>query len=184
MIRSFIAIEIPAAIRQAIGRMITEWDQAQYPVRWVKADNLHLTLKFLGEISEPVLNRVSQKIKSISERFAPFRFSLQELGCFPSPKSPRVIWIGAAEGKKEVTSLQQIIEQELALIGLKPEAREFSPHLTLGRANARFDPQNILATRYESSSFSVESLVLFKSTLTPGGPIYDKLQEFPFTGKG
>lgn len=181
MIRSFIAIEIPREIRNKITGMIGEWDREGYPVRWVKEDNLHLTLKFLGEIKEEVVFDVSSKLKSISLRFSPFEFSLKGLGAFPTPKSPRVLWIGIAKGREGVKSLQEVVENELALVGLKPETREFSPHLTIGRAKAKFDPKSILATQYESPVFLVRALALFKSTLTPQGPIYEKLEEFPLS---
>ncbi len=184
MIRSFIAVEIPFEVRKRIGELIAQWESEGYPVRWVKVDNLHLTLKFLGEIDQAMLALVKTRLSILARRFAPITFSLKDLGCFPSPRSPRVLWIGAERGSDELRVLEKALEDELLPIGLRSELREFSPHLTIARAKMKFDPEKIVATAYTSPSFFIQSLVLFKSTLTPQGPVYEKLNEFPLSGGG
>ncbi|MDH5682943.1 MAG: RNA 2',3'-cyclic phosphodiesterase [candidate division WOR-3 bacterium] len=181
MMRSFIAIEIPKGVRDGISKIIADFKKSDYPVRWVANENLHLTLVFLGEVAEKFLDEVKEQLASVAKLVKPFEANLNGLGAFPSQRSPRVIWIGMDKGKNEVSDLQVKIEQALGTIGFKPEDRKFHPHLTIGRVKGFIkDASKIFENNYTSPDLPVNSIVLFKSTLRPEGPIYEKIQEFYF----
>lgn len=181
MIRSFLAIEVPSSTKEEINKMITEFKKADYPVRWVEKENLHLTLIFFGEVKEDFLQKAKIQIISVTKTLRPFEVNLSGLGAFPSQRSPRVIWLSVKDGKDKVADLQTMIEKSLITIGYKPEARQFHPHLTLGRVKGIIkEPTKIFAQNYQSPNFLVKALVLFKSTLRPEGPLYEKLHQFDF----
>ncbi|MEO0091613.1 MAG: RNA 2',3'-cyclic phosphodiesterase [candidate division WOR-3 bacterium] len=179
-IRSFIAIEIPEKIRDKIMEFVGKFQQQDYDVRWVKYENLHLTLCFLGNVSKDFLHKATDKLSAIVTTQKSFELSLKNFGAFPSLRSPRVIWIGVEKGGNELIDLQAKIESTMAEIGYKPEERRFHPHLTIGRVKKRIDNDIIFTTQYNSGVFLVNSITLFKSILTPDGPIYEKIHEFPF----
>ncbi len=179
-IRSFIAVEIPEQVRSDITRIINRFAREDFSVKWVKHENLHITLLFLGDIDNNFLENSIKALTDISGKEKSFDMSLKGLGAFPSPKSPRVIWIGAETGAKELSSLQEKIETAFTQIGYKPEEKKFHPHLTIGRVRERLSiADKIFTTEFSSPVFIIESLVLFKSTLTPQGPIYEKIKTFP-----
>lgn len=178
MIRSFIAVEIPQPVRRSITRFVRETIGPGYPVRWTREDNLHLTLKFLGDISDGQREVISTALETLAAESRRFQFSLNTVGCFPSPRSARIVWLGADVGRDALTSLQRALDLGLSPLGFKPEPREFSPHLTIGRVKVPLDATALTALPFRSEVFSVDALVLFKSTLLPAAPVYDKLGEF------
>lgn len=145
----------------------------------MEEENLHLTLKFLGEVKEERIKEISKILRELSRRFKKFEFSLKNIGAFPDKHSPRVIWVGAEEGREEMIELQKEIEEELVSLGFKKEARGFHPHLTIARVKRKADFKELFRVAYKSRVFLIEGLVLFKSTLTPKGPIYEKVEKFP-----
>jgi len=175
--RTFIAVEMPKYIRKKIDDFIKEEVKRNLPIKWVKFENLHITLKFLGEIDEKKKSEITPAIKEIGKKYAPFRFSLEGLGCFPSPRKPRVLWIGVTEGSEKLCEITQELEEKLSQFGFKEEKR-FHPHLTIGRIKKFCKIDEILAKDIKTESFSVTSITLFKSTLKPEGPIYEELQKF------
>lgn len=182
MIRSFIAIETPKDIRDNIGVLQTQLKPSLGNlVRWVAIENMHLTLIFLGEVKEDFLNQVKEQLTSVVKMVMPFEANIKGFGAFPSQRSPRIIWVGMDKGKNEVIDLQSRIEKALKTIGYKPEDRKFHPHLTIGRVKGFIkETTNIFEANYTSRNFLVKSIVLFKSTLRPQGPIYEKLEVFHF----
>ncbi len=179
MIRSFIAIMIPEKIREEIGEILKEYQEKRYPCRWVAPENLHITLVFLGEVSEKFLAEVKRELAKTTQQTKEFLIKLGGFGAFPSTKNPRVFWIGVPLGTKEIEELQRVIVESLAKIGFKPEERRFHPHLTLGRTKDFIKDIDLFERKYESEVIKVNSITLFKSTLTPEGPIYEKIEEYP-----
>lgn len=177
-IRSFIAVEISDKARSEITKMLNTFNQQDSGVRWIKQDNLHITLIFLGEVSQEFLEKVEKELSQVTQTQKQFVMSLKNIGAFPSQHSPRIIWIGVDKGSDELIDLQSSIEVGLTKIGYKPETRKFHPHLTIGRVKFRFNDPKIFETSYQSEAFVVKSVVLFKSTLMPQGPIYEKIKEF------
>jgi len=180
-IRSFISVEIPEKVRSEITRMLNKFSQEDSGARWVKHDNLHITLIFLGEVTKDFLENAEHELMTIAKIQKSFEMSLKNLGAFPSQRLPRIIWIGVERGEAEIIDLQSKIESAFTKIGYKPEERKFHPHLTIGRVKFRFDNPKIFEVDYKSGIFPVKSVVLFKSTLAPQGPIYEKINEFSFS---
>lgn len=187
--RAFIAIELPEQIRADLGKIQDELKQAQADVKWVKPENIHLTLKFLGDIEQDLIKKIEAILNQISSKNTSFGLDLDNLGAFPKLQYPRVIWVGLSNDQR-VIEIAKNLEKELIRIGLPPESRPFSSHITLGRvrsgSNRKALIERLEALNKKSSSrlkFEVLNLTLFKSTLTPQGPIYEPLLQAPFSGK-
>lgn len=181
--RTFIAVEIPAEIKEKIGRYIDYLRGSFQNVKWVSPKNLHLTIKFLGEVKEKDLDTLIECIEPILSDFRSFNLALEHTGFFPSLKNPRVIWIGSDGGADNLLDIFQELEHCLENIGIDRETRTFSPHLTIGRVKRNHNKHsaqnnyNVDIPEFEPFSFQVNSIALIKSTLTPKGPIYEKLFE-------
>ncbi len=132
--RTFIALNLPARERQRIHRAARILRERDLPVRWVEADNLHLTLKFLGEVRPQAMAEVEGAMARVAARTGPFTLFLEGFGAFPTLRRPRVIWMGA-RATPELRCLKQDLEWALAECGFEAETRDFHPHLTLGRAD-------------------------------------------------
>jgi len=189
-VRAFIAIELPSPIRQALAAIEAEIQaqagaEARKAIRWVPAENMHLTLRFLGEVSSGNLQALAGMLRSEANRHPAFSFSVGGLGAFPNPRRPRVIWVGM-EAPGELTALQKAIETETNHLGYPAEERPFSPHLTLGRIsqNARPEEVNLVAralgeVKVETvGQVQVRQVHLFRSDLHPSGAVYTKLFSF------
>jgi len=181
--RTFIAVELREELKKKIGELQTPLKKLGADVSWVKPENVHATLKFLGEVTEDKIEKVSSGTKKALEGIKAFNLSLKDLGCFPSIKRPRVVWIGVEKGKEELALMAKKIEQEMEAIGYPRENREFSPHLTIGRVKS---PKNIekLAEQIKTTNFQTEEIeiievVVMRSQLNPAGAIYTPLIKIP-----
>lgn len=175
--RTFIAIEIPRQIKKKIDQLIAQEKNNQLPIKWTKFENLHITLKFLGEIDDVKKREIIHVLEETSKAFTPFIVNLDGIGCFPHPGNPRVLWIGVKHGVAMVTDIACNIEKSMVDIGFMKEKR-FHAHVTIGRTRKPCKIENILAKPFYSEDFSVESISLFKSNLTPQGPQYEILAKF------
>lgn len=183
--RLFIAIELSDEIRDTLSQIQSHLKYAGADVKWVEKDNIHLTLKFLGEVDEKKAEEIKSVLCEIAKTTKPFETTLKDIGAFPKIESPRVIWAGLDKGVIESRALAAKIDDELSKIGFEKETRPFAAHLTVGRVRS---PKNKEALKekvlcYRSSVISphiASSVVLFQSTLTPKGPIYTKLHESRF----
>jgi 2'-5' RNA ligase len=183
LLRAFIAIEIPPEIKKAIAAQTASLQkETGHIVRWVATDNIHLTLKFLGEVSPSSLELLSQTLHSECIQHNPFEISVSNLGCFPNPRRPRVIWIGL-NAPVDLGRLQYKIETAAACLGYEVDEKPFSPHLTIGRVREQASLGELnhihatLAARNigDLGSFNVSAVILFKSDLLPAGPVYTSL---------
>ena len=184
--RTFIAIELPERVKKRI-------EQAQAPLRktkafvsWVKPGNIHVTLKFLGEVPEDKINDVFLATGKALEGAKKFKLRLKGMGAFPDFRRPRVIWIGAEKGEEELSCLAERVEEEMEKIGFPKENRKFSAHFTIGRVKS---PKNIenLTELVKSSDFStdeieVNEVVVMRSQLHPAGAIYTPLKKIQLIG--
>jgi 2'-5' RNA ligase len=188
LLRSFVAVEIPAAIRAAIARS-TDGLQKSLPrplVRWVAAQNLHLTLKFLGDVSPANLEKLAEALKVEADRLAGFELSVGRLGAFPTPRRPRVIWIGI-EAPAALAALQRAVEGAAARMGYPPEERPFTPHLTVGRVGQNASAADLarIRTAIEGTvvgplgTARVDAFHIFKSDLQSTGSVYTHLYTLP-----
>lgn len=181
IIRCFIALELPVQIQETLGKIIGQLKRSGADVKWVDPANIHLTLKFLGEIPESEVLRTGLTINGLKGKFKAIDSGLGGLGAFPSLDSPRVIWAGLAKGGEEIKEIQREVEKLTADITEEEKGRSFSPHLTLGRVRSN---KNIMQLKDAirkadvlQNDFKITRLVLMKSTLTQEGAIYTELNE-------
>lgn len=182
-LRCFIAINLPASIKEQLGQIQEELRRSQADVSWVKPPNIHLTLKFLGEIGEKRVERVKEVLAEVVPGVSTFSLMLEGLGVFPNLKVPRVVWVGVKETPPALLELQKAVDEGLAQIGFPKEGRKFSPHFTLGRVRSL---RNLEALRDSLSNLKVEalgdakvmSLELMRSRLSPKGSEYSVLEQF------
>ena len=184
VLRAFIAIELSSEISHRIDQISAELKKRvpANAVRWVAARNIHLTLKFLGDVSSTHLDPLQKMIQVECINYAPFDISVGNLGAFPSMRRPRVIWIGLT-ATETLPALQQSIELGASHIGYPPEDRPFSPHLTLGRLARNADPAELQQVGQVLSGYNigflgamrVEAVHLIRSDLSPSGARYTRL---------
>jgi RNA 2',3'-cyclic 3'-phosphodiesterase len=183
-IRAFIAISLHPEITRGLDNVLSDLKR-RIPgtaVRWVPARNIHLTVKFLGDVPAARLEAVTKALQDEAQRHPTFELQVGGFGCFPSSKRPRVVWIGV-EAPTALGALQQAVEAEMARLGYEREERPFSPHLTLGRVgqNIGTDDQRRLAEILANfkvgllGKFQVESVAVYKSDLQPSGAVYTRL---------
>jgi len=188
-IRSFVAVEFPSSIQDAIISQTTNLRKL-YPnhiIRWVKPGNIHLTLKFLGDITQSNLEFIARSLAHEAKKVKPFSISFTNLGIFPNPKKPKIIWIGV-NSPSILGEFQSKIEALTSRHGIPIEQRRFSPHITLGRISDSNSLDTIENLIIEISSINVSTLdtvnisaiKIFKSDLKPDGPIYTAIYNIPF----
>ncbi len=188
-IRTFVAVEISPAVRQAAAEVVGELATGAADVKWVEPENLHLTLKFLGDVNSREIPDVCRKVQQAAAPRQPFPLVVRGAGAFPSVARPRTIWLGVKEGSDEITTLTERLESALAELGFGRESRRFHPHLTLGRVR-RGGPglaalsENLQAlAEWEVGRFAVDQLVVFSSQLSRSGPIHEALARAPLGGR-
>lgn len=184
-IRTFIAIELDAALRAALAELQSELKRAPLARlgRWVDPNGIHLTLKFLGNVPANRLPELRQALHRAAREVEPFELTLAGLGCF-SPKQPRVIWVGVQDPSGALGRLQCAVERETGIIGFPAEDRPFSPHLTLARvrdqANGRerADLGAWVKARQvgQLATMRVAEVALMRSDLRPSGAVYTRLE--------
>lgn len=181
MVRCFVAIECnnPEVIKR-IKKVQTTLEGTGANLKNVEPENIHLTLKFLGEITQQKLDEVTQVVEDIS--FYPFTFSVEEVGVFPNMRRPTTIWAGITEGVSNIVTVFEKLDVKLSRLGFKQEHRKFQPHLTIGRVRTGQNKNQLVEEllRLKDEVFGevkVDRIMLKKSILTPKGPIYSILAE-------
>jgi 2'-5' RNA ligase len=188
-VRAFFAIDLTSEVRARLARAVSSAESlmAGEPVRWVRRETLHLTLRFLGETPQATLDRVQQAAEERSRSWPAFDLEVRGVGCFPDERRPRVIWAGANEPSGALQTVAEDLEQLARAFGYPAEERAFSAHLTVGRVRDRLSPAGlrrltdwIQRSASESyGTFAVGSVELLKSDLRPGGPVYTRVATFP-----
>lgn len=178
--RLFIAIELPEWLRERIVRIQDSLRGFRCSIAWVKEENLHITLKFLGDVEEERLESISKTIRRVALSSSPFKLKVKRVGCFPTLRGPRVVWVGV-EDSDSLISLKEGIEMALEEIGFEREKRPFHPHITFGRIKKIPEEgwiKKLLSFGgVEMGTFEVCSISLFRSLLKPRGAVYTKLVE-------
>ena len=187
-IRSFLAFELPRDVRIILERVALEAREYDLPVKWVKVQNIHLTMVFLGNVSPDVLEFIQEQAQSACLEFGPFSAAIGGMGTFPNRRNPRVLWLGLKGELERLSLFRDALQQNLGPFGIKVEKRPFRPHLTLGRfrkgKGKGLDLEELLS-RYEevkSPSSMLSELVLFRSDLKPTGAVYTRLAAWPLSG--
>lgn len=188
VIRAFVAIEMSPEIRRSLESVAAELKQRLkgVPVRWVPVENIHLTLKFLGDVSVNNIEVLKKILAREAARHSSFEISVGELGAFPSSRRPRVLWV-KVEAPPALANLQAGIENETARLGYPREERPFSPHLTLGRVARHAGSEDIRRIGETLEAYKVGFLGaapvrlvnLYRSDLSPGGAVYTCLFNAP-----
>lgn len=183
-IRAFIAIDLPPAIQEALDKQTTRLRQilGDDLIRWVPADNMHLTLKFLGNLPHSHLDFIKQMLAQIADSNPQFDLQISGLGSFPNSKRPRVLWVGI-HAPAGFTFLQKMIEDSATRLGYNKEERPYSPHLTIGRVRQGILAQELQEVSTALSTFQlgkigtarVDSVHLYQSDLNSEGSVYTKL---------
>ena len=186
-IRTFIAIPLSPAVTLELNRLISQLRPLSKGVKWVNPESIHLTLKFLGNLSAAELSKVFTGMQNIFQNSpAGLRLTATELGAFPSLKRPRVLWVGVSgSGVEALIQLQKLIEEEMYRQGFPKEERKFSPHLTLARIKFA-DRLTELTEAFSSYNFPavefmVSEILIMRSDLRPEGAVYSIQQKFPLS---
>jgi 2'-5' RNA ligase len=190
-VRSFIAVDLPGSLRARLADVSRQLS-ASIPrgaVRWMRPEGIHLTLKFLGDVTPAQLPAIQGLLAEIARHAQPCTCTVCGLGSFPDPRRPRVLWVGVHEASGSLKDLQQGLESGLAELGFPLEGRAFNPHLTLGRvrperasAAAQIHAAIEAAGEIDLGSLEAGSICLFRSDLRPEGATYTRLGEFALGG--
>ncbi len=186
--RTFLAVDLSAEMTDNASELADRLKSADADVKWVQQETLHLTLKFLGDISDQEIAWVCQKVRGVCDQRSPFALSCVGAGAFPNDESPRTLWLGVEEGKEALESLQAELDEALVEGRFPRETRRFHPHVTLGRVK-RGGPELAVLSQlvqdnkaYDAGSRQVDSVVVYASDLERGGPIYTPLARVKLTG--
>ncbi len=188
-IRSFLAFELPEEIKNTVSFIYNGLKSYSLDIKWVKEENIHLTVVFMGNINEKNLISIEEVVKESCDKYAPFTIRAKGIGIFSSIRKPRVLWIGIEGDIERMGNFRNRLQKKLKSFGIKEETRKFSPHLTLGRFKKGFNKTDKLIKlmpkfqEIVSSSVILKELTLFKSDLKPEGAIYTKLNSWPLQGK-
>ena len=192
--RAFIAVSIPDEIKRKLQEEIDLLSDLLRgaPVRWVRPEGIHLTLKFLGEISNNNLEKFHQALEREVKGNPFFTLRVGGFGCFPNIRRPRVMWIGITEESGTLTRVQSAIEEKLVPLGIEKERRPFHPHLTLGRVRRNISMSELTQLQDvvkkfvvgQIGHFEVSELHLIRSILRPSGAEYSSLGDYPLGIKG
>jgi 2'-5' RNA ligase len=184
--RCFIAIDIDEKIGSALSDLQQQLrdsvDVKKGDINWVNPDNIHLTLKFLGEIKDEKVAEICNIVKAVAGRHKSFELDIESVGHFGG-KSPKVLWVGTGKGGENLLELQEDIEKSLALAGWPEETREFSGHLTLCRIRKPAAGMKLAQASEDYKDFKVgtlsaDAVCVYQSELKPGGPVYTLLGNY------
>jgi len=179
--RVFIAIELPDAVRAQVERLQEKLKESGADVKWVEPQNIHLTLKFIGEVESEKWDTIYAGVTEAMGEQVKFLTSLAGIGAFPSMRRVQVVWIGVFSGAGESTDLAERIEASLQKRGFEPEKKKFVPHITIGRVRSFKNVNQLVKLMEEipfaSADFTAEAVKVIQSELTPQGPIYSPLWE-------
>ena len=181
-VRGFVAVLLPDGVRSRLAATAAELRARAPGLAWVRAENLHLTLRFLGDLEPAALERVREAVQAAATAMDPFTVALGGLGGFPSPRAPRVVWAGVVTGGEGLRALHAALEAALVARGIPGEGRAFHPHVTLARAR---DPRGAgglgeaLGPDPGFGEVRVMALHLMRSELDPRGARYSVLTEAP-----
>ena len=188
-IRSFLAFELPEEIKGIITHVSEDLRKSSPDLKWVRVDNIHLTLVFMGNVKRDDLPAIGDAARKVCQGYGHFNISMKGMGVFPNRRNPRVIWLGLEGDLERMSFLRDALQKHLRPFGIKEEKRRFKPHLTIGRfrkvGKSNFNIDEAI-TKYGAMTSPVcilKELILFKSDLKPTGAVYTKLETWPLFGE-
>ena len=186
-VRTFIAIELPPAVRQFLSDCQDRLRRASADVKWVRPDLIHLTLVFLGDVPADMQADLEAAVREAAAGFGPIQLQVTGAGRFPPKGLPRVIWIGVSETSGSLMRLQQVAAKATAAFAEKVEDRAYTAHLTLGRVRSGQNARDLVgmldAMASTGPAFEAREVTIFRSDLSPQGPTYTPLAKIAL-GKG
>ena len=177
-IRTFIAVDVSPDVQGRAARLVKRFRETEAKTSWTRPEQMHLTLKFLGDTDDTLLPDVCRAVESAVRDLPPFTVSFHGVHAFPRDEHPRTIWIGIDEGREQLRELQQRIEDALYDAGFQRERRKFVPHLTLGRVREggprmhALGEQVVAQNEYSGGQVIVEDVVVYASFLEKEGPVH------------
>ena len=188
-IRAFIAIELPDEIKVKLDQLEGQLKARRLNAKWVAPESIHLTLKFLGNISVDSVPNIQEVMEEAALGVPPFRIGVGGVGVFPNPQRVQVIWAGLNGDLDKLIELQKLVDTGLSKLGFVPESRPFTAHLTVARIRDEARPTEreaagklAEATPFEAPSFTVETISLMRSQLRREGPIYNRVVSVALVG--
>ena len=184
-LRTFIAIDLPSQLKFRLAEVLGKLQSVGGKIRWTAIENIHITLKFLGDLTPEAIESLKSGLRREVAPFEPFHVRLVGTGQFPPKGSPRVLWVGCQSPAQELEKLHAAVEKAAFDVGVPREKRAFTGHITLGRVKSGKNLNKVVEVlnsmrEEEFGSFEVRGITLYKSTLTPTGPIYEALETFSF----
>ncbi len=187
--RMFVAVKPDVSVVKSVCNFVEGIKGSIYGVKWVCSHNLHITLKFLGNVDSARTSSIKERLSTVSSEFEPFEISFQNLMAFPHPENPRVICVGiAGEGKRQLIGLATKCDDETVKAGLERSDKLFAAHLTLGRVKGELDLgsaarlKDVMGQKVELGRTVIDEIYLIESILTPSGPIYRDISRFELCG--
>ena len=186
-VRAFIALPLPELVRDHLRAIRERLLPYHFPLRWVSPENVHLTLKFLGDIPHDTVPALSAAMETAGRDGVPLSLAAKGIGVFPTVKKARVVWAGLKGETDALIRFQAVLDKALAETGVPPETRPFRAHLTLARSKGRVEPESLTSAMaelagVETDPFTADELVLFRSKLSPRGATYSRLAAAPIGG--
>jgi len=181
MTRLFVALEIEDYIKDNIVSTYSLFSNDIIKAKFIPKDHMHITIKFIGEINVNDINDIIERLNDVKSAFNPFKIEYEGMGAFPKPYDPRIIWIGG--NSSQLMDLAKRIDKELYKVGVKPEQRPFSSHITIARVKSTYKKNDIndIIQNNRDRAFGTQTIDRFylkKSILTPTGPIYSNVEVF------
>jgi 2'-5' RNA ligase len=179
--RAFIAVDLPQNVKSFLSEAQEALKVYGFRVKWVRPQNIHLTLKFLGNTATADTDKIAGAMALTAGNCPVVSLAAKGIGVFPNARRPRVIWVGLNGQLEILANLQQTLDAHLADLGFPRETRAFKSHLTLGRVKGKIVSERMKAAidklkEFESESFEINQVILFKSELRPSGAVYTKVR--------
>lgn len=186
--RLFVAIELSSKVRSALSRVQSTLRVECRDVRWVPAENIHLTVKFIGDVSDRDVDAVARAVTGVAGEVEPFELEISGSGCFPASGPVRIVWAGVHEGSGALLRCAERLEDALWELGVAREPRRYSPHLTVGRVRRDVSEGSLRAAvdtcHVRTILQSVSALTLMSSDRSSKGPIYTPVSKTKFGRTG
>ena len=185
--RIFLSIPVPSLIKNIKQMLTSTCENERVEIRWVKHNNLHLTVQFLGSVSDYIATQIGEELENVVSSIKPFSLTVSETGCFLNTSKPSVLYLGVGGNIKALKALVVKINNKMSKIGFKKDSERFIPHITVAKINypQKFNPDLsiFLNSTYDEVEFSVDKIQLLESKTLTEGVVYETLNTFSFLEK-
>jgi len=183
LIRTFISIPVPKEVWSKKNMLYSTLEDSPSNINWVKNEQLHLTIKFLGETTESLFDKIKSEIADAASKSGPFELRIDKTGCFPKKERPRILWLGIDGNITSLHSLFLNVEKKMEVLGFPKSEEDYFPHITLARLKYPQkhtpDISTFLKSSYDPIDFTVDRVQFLSSELLPSGTIYTLLGSYP-----